>query len=462
MIEKFEIKVNKWKRKINKKALGVAMFMIFGAISIFAMDMTNNYKRQKQLAQDGYNKAMYEIVGYIKNIEIELNKLQLTNTTKLTSTTLANIWRQSNLAKSNLESLPVKQEAMQNASKYLSQLSDYSYVLLKQVVSGKSISQEEYKQVANMYIESKELALVMEDIYDDLNIGRLHWDELQKQGDKELPNVEVAQAISNVEKIDKTFQEYEGLIYDGAFSDHLLTQLPKALGQNEFSQEEAKEYLNEVFGKNNIEYIKELGESSGKVDLYNFEMKRKSSECISNISVTKKGCKIYLMLGDRRVTKSEIDIDKAKELGKEFLKKLGMDNMKDTYYLTVENMAIINFAPYQEDTILYPDLVKVKIALDTGEICSIESQGYLFNHEIRKDLNPKISEEKAKAVINKNIEISSSNLCIIPTESKTEVLAYEFKGKNSEREFLIFVNAITGVEEKILLILNTPGGILTM
>ncbi|MNP52532.1 Sporulation protein YpeB [compost metagenome] len=111
---------------------------------------------------------------------------------------------------------------------------------------------------------------------------------------------------------------------------------------------------------------------------------------------------------------------------------------------------------------MYPDLAKVKIALDTGEVCSVELQGYIFNHRERKDVNPTISMEQAKSVINKNIKIDSEDLAIIPTDSRTEVLVYEFKGTIDERNFLIYVNAKTGQEEKVLLIIDTPGGILTM
>ena len=53
-------------------------------------------------------------------------------------------------------------------------------------------------------------------------------------------------------------------------------------------------------------------------------------------------------------------------------------------------------------------------------------------------------------------------MAIIPTDSKGEVLTYEFKGKVNEREYLIYINANEKKEEKILIIMDTPGGILTM
>ena len=56
----------------------------------------------------------------------------------------------------------------------------------------------------------------------------------------------------------------------------------------------------------------------------------------------------------------------------------------------------------------------------------------------------------------------SEGLAIIPTDSKDEVLTYEFKGMVGNREFLIYINAETAQEEKVLMIRETPGGILTM
>ncbi len=458
-MEKFEKFINNIKEKINKKALGVAIFMVFAAISIFAMEMTNNFKRQKQQMQDEYNKAMYEMVGYINNVENELTKLEVTSTPKMMITTLASIWKNSNLAKENLDSLPASENSMENASKYLSQLSDYAYMLLKQTVSQEELTDEEYDSIVNLSENAKELSDVMQDIYDDLNKGRIKWDELEKESNEELGEVTT---VSNIAKIGKTFQEYEGLIYDGAFSDHLLNQVPKSLIGNEVSIEDARSKIEEIFSLEQIEYINDTGESNGLIDLYNFEVKLKDNENIRNISITKKDAKLYLMLSDRKVEQDNISMEEAKQIGKDFLSKLGIDNMKDTYYLKTENMAIINYAALQGDVILYPDLVKVKVALDNGEVCSVEAQGYIFNHINRDNVNPKITLKEAKSKLNSNIEVISEDLAIIPTESKNEILTYEFKGKVNKKEFLIYINANTGEEERVLLILETEGGILTM
>jgi len=104
----------------------------------------------------------------------------------------------------------------------------------------------------------------------------------------------------------------------------------------------------------------------------------------------------------------------------------------------------------------------IKISLETGEVCSYESKGYIFNHIKRDNITPKITMDEARNVIKQKEYILSEGLAIIPTDFNTEILVYEFKGKIDETEFLVYINANTAAEEKVLLILNTPGGILTI
>lgn len=459
MIEKIEIKLNKLKKKVNKKVLNVAIFMTFGALIIFSLEMTNNFKRQKNLVQDEYNKSMYLAVSYINNVEVDLAKLLVTSTPKMSAVTLADIWKQANLAKECLEQIPVGQNSMANASKYLTQVSDFSYTLMKQNISDIKLTEEEYEKLKHIYEDSSKLSSKMSDIYDDLNAGRIKWDELEKIGNEKLPDNDISNSISEV---GKTFQNYEGLIYDGAFSDHLLSSEPKFLSQKEISEDDAKKYIEEVIlNDEKIEKIEFKGESNGKIELYNFDVTLDSKQK-RTISITKNDCKLYLMIGDKKVKGQNISVDEAKKRGMEFLNKLGIDNMIETYYQKTENMIVINYAATQDGVILYPDLIKVKISLDDGKVYGVEAAGYIFNHTTRNNLKPSISQEKAKSILNSSLEIISSDMALIPTESNSEILTYEFKGKIDNREFLIYINADNAREEKVLLVIDNKNGVLTM
>ena len=136
--------------------------------------------------------------------------------------------------------------------------------------------------------------------------------------------------------------------------------------------------------------------------------------------------------------------------------------MEESYYIIQENIITINYLYKQENVLIYPDLVKLKIALDNGEILGVETTGYLNSHTKREFLKPVISKEEAREKINPKLNVYQENLAIIPTEWKTEILCYEFKGKVDETEFLVYINAQNGREENILVIKETPGGVLVM
>jgi len=162
------------------------------------------------------------------------------------------------------------------------------------------------------------------------------------------------------------------------------------------------------------------------------------------------------------VSEEKISREEANKIGKEFLNRIGFENMEESYFMIQENIITINYLYKQENILIYPDLIKVKIALDNGEILGIETTGYLNSHIERTDTNPNITIEEAKEKLNPKLNIQKQQMAIIPTEWKTEVLCYEFKGKVDETEFLVYINAKNGREENILVIKETPGGILTM
>ena len=79
---------------------------------------------------------------------------------------------------------------------------------------------------------------------------------------------------------------------------------------------------------------------------------------------------------------------------------------------------------------------------------------------LEQSLQPLKSPQKKK--LNKDLEIQSEGLAVIPTEWQTEILCYEFKGKIEDKEFLVYINADTLVTEKIYILLDTPGGTLAI
>ena len=169
------------------------------------------------------------------------------------------------------------------------------------------------------------------------------------------------------------------------------------------------------------------------------------------------------MANSTRDVKAEvINQEQANEIGQKFLESRGIMHVKPTYYLKQNGIVTINYAYVQDDVTVYPDLIKLKVALDNGEILGMETSGYLNSHTQRTFVTPKISIDEAREKINKNLEIVSEGMAMIPTEYQTEILCWEFKGIVEDRQFLVYINVETGKEEDVLVILETPNGTLTM
>lgn len=294
--------------------------------------------------------------------------------------------------------------------------------------------------------------------------GRISWKELTKDTKTAFAQQVDNLSVATFSNIDENFGEYAGLIYDGAFSEHMESAEKKGLTGEEIDEKRAKQIAKEFIGEDRIQELNSNGLiENGNIQVYDFNAKINDNGNNNNltISIAKKGGHIVNMNYNREVKAEVISQNEANEKGKEFLNLRGISNMKATYYLKEGGIVTINYAYEQNGVTIYPDLIKVKVALDNGEILGVETSGYLNNHTERTFTKAKISMEEAKSKLNKSLEITSEGMAIIPTEWKTEILCYEFKGKIDDTDFLVYTNVKTGREENILVIIDTPNGILT-
>ena len=446
----------------NKKIIvWIVLIILIGIIIALGYNLNKKNKESILANENLYNQSLYELIYYMDNVQNYLAKSTISNSATHGAETLTNLWREANLAQTYLSMLPMQAQELENTEKFLNQVSDYSYSLSRKNIQGEKLSDEDLKNLEELHKYSMQINNVVNQISFDLNAGNMKWSDLT--GEK---NVSFAQQVSTdfnfADTLEENLHEYSGLIYDGAYSEHIVSVEKKGLKGDKISEEDAKKKAIEFVGENNIEEISSLGYSEkAAVPAYTFTIKNKNQENIT-ISISETGGSIVYMTSDREVSVENLTYEQANEKGKEFLNQKGFENMRQTYYLKNEGVITINYAYLQDGVLMYPDLIKLKVALDNGQILGIETTGYLNNHTQRDISKVKITKEQAKEKLNKNLNIQSEILAIIPTEWKTEKLCYEFKGKVQETEYLVYINAENGEEEQILIITNTPNGVLTM
>ncbi len=448
------------KKETRSRALSISLIalalILVGGAGIYQYAKAENYERQ---VTNQYTRAFQDLVDSVGDLNTTLAKGAVASTPVMLSDIANDVYRQATFAQANLGQLPIAHVELDNTAKFLSQVGDYTYSISKKVMGGGSITDAEYKELASLSEYSNTLLQNLQNMLSDLYAGNLSFSEIEQKSSK---GVEGSFA-GGMETVENEFQEYPSLIYDGPFSDHINKMEAKHLrSSTEISQQEAEQKARTFLHNEHISTIEFTGESDGTIATYCFSGTGDDGTHMA-IEVTKKDGYILYMLENRSVPQRSIGIEQATKAGADFLVSNGIMGMKETYWEIQNNIATINYAFVQDGITMYPDLIKIKVALDNGEIMGFESKGFLMSHEdVRALPEITVSKEDAQAKISKNLEIQSYALCVIPLDTGREALCHEFKGTFDGRTYLLYINAATGAEERILMLEQTAEGTLTI
>ena len=435
---KVKSKLIDWKNRLKKGHMLSIIVVLFSIIVILAILIYKKQTEYRQASENSYNMAFYEVVDYVQNVEVFLAKSLITNSPESSAESLTNVWREANLAQAYLAQLPISSNELENTNKFLNQVSEYSYSLYRKNLNDEELSDEDLKNLKDLHEYSVELENTLNQLSADINGGRISWGELTDKG-----TIAFAQQVSNISQdsfsnLEQNFHEYSGLIYDGAFSEHITRAEKVGLTGENIDEQAAQDKAKELFDSNNIKEVTSYGKSEGDITSFDFGITFNDNST-ATVSISEKGGHVIYMNKNRDVSAEILSQEEADKKAKEYLEQHGFKNMKETYYLKESGIVTINYAYVQDDVIMYPDLIKVKVALDDGEILGIETSGYLNSHTKRDIKEPKVTVEEAKKSLNKDLTIESEELTIIPTEWKAEILCWEFEGNVEGLDFIVYV-----------------------
>ncbi len=444
----------------NNSRTNAIIYTVLGVIAVlmtvWAIYERGEKNKLKAELENQYSRAFYEMADYVNDIETELRKGMLVKSPAQLASISGNIYRLSNSAKACLGELPISEIQLDNTAKFLSQVGDYTYVLSQSSINGEKITDRQCKEIESLTDYAESLNSAINEIKNGVSDGTVSFTDKKGNGVVSA----AGDILSDLQNVEKSFEEYPSLIYDGPFSEHIENrQSPLINASEEISMESARAAAADFIKTDVSKVIFECDTQNSAIDAYNFYA---DLDTRVNISISKRGGFVIYFLKNRDVTEEKIGFNDAVKLGEEYLGLVGFTSMKNSYYDKAGGVATVNYAYEQDGITCYSDLIKVKVALDNGEILGMEANGYLMNHEKRNISGPKLSENEARKYLSSHLNIENSSLVLVPKDSMREVLCYEFKGSFKGRNYIIYINANNGREEKILMLIESENGILTV
>ena len=427
--------------------LSAALLVVTG----FAIRERNKSQRYLLMIENQYSRAFEQLNSSLNNISMAVEKTVYVSSAKKMSSLSAEIFSEAELAKSALSELPMGESNISTIYRFLSQVGNYALTVSKNITSENTVTDKQRDELKVLSSTAQAVTQVINDAGIEYN-SLEQWAQVVED---RLNNAINEQGLAaSLTQLEEDLSDYPTLIYDGPYSDHILEKEPlMTTTAYEYSVDEALDKARQVVGENSNLQFEDM--QNGKIKGYRF------TDNNVNVTVSQMGGYVVYMRKNRMVGDSLLSYEQALSKAERFLENMQINNMVDTYFYTDNGVCVINFAYLDGQTICYTDLIKVGVAMDTGEIMLLETAGYLTNHTERAFQTPSYTAEQAAAQINSDLEIEKSSVTLIPTDSGGEVRCYEFLCKGEEnQEILVYINLQTLVEEQIYILLKNDGGTL--
>ncbi|MCR4440648.1 MAG: germination protein YpeB [Peptococcaceae bacterium] len=446
--------MKKW-RSMLIPGLLVAALLVTGAWGY------GEYRTRQHLqnrAESQYQKDALELSWHLDNISGQLAQLMVTSSREKNVIGLATLWRDVFAAQSSIGGLPLAFIPLSNTEKFLSDAGEAAFGILKRVVQGAGeLTKKDKEIIAQLYDRSKTLKGDMNKLSARVLDRDLNWTEVETAAVNQNKKLQDNTILDGFELMEKKMEEYPELNL-GKDLDPVKPDTRVVREDKKIDVEQAKKAAREWWYSPGDEHaVKVVYQGVGDIPEYGLEITPSPGENEPvYISVSKLDGTVIWAVKPRAINAPGIDFSEAERRALAFLQKRGFENVVTVNVAQEDDSAVYTFVPRQGEVLLYPDQLKVMVALDNGEINGFEGASYYMYHRERTLEAPALSEKDLRKLISPNLKVELVRPALISSGRGMEVLTWEVRGSYENEKFVIFYNAQTGSEEEITRITPPP------
>jgi len=423
--------------------------------------VANEYRT---IANNQNQRSLQDFAAQLDELETDMAKGQVANSATQMSYYLGQAFSRSQAASQNLAQLPAEQTGLSYMGQFLTQTGDFARTLSQRLAGGGTLTAAETKTLSDIHGRLLEVNRKVQDLVLRMNTENLAWTDPKPKFNLGWTRIQLAEAAAEgqegvagsvrggLDQLDASLQKLPPFDYTGEFSSRSV-QKPLGLPAGEVSKEQAQSIAKEFLAK--VGYPGVVPQFTGDVQEpfagYVFQHAQ------AYVEVSRQGGVVRIYRDQRPLQVRTLGLDEAKRKAMDILK-----GMPGSLVLTSteDNGAYVQVEAVSEENgiRLYPDKVRIMVALDNGQITGYDATPFWAFHHARELPAPKLTLAQAASKLHTGLKVSESRKALIAMPGNREVLSYEFRGRYQGEDYLLYINAVSGTEEKIQRIIHTPRG----
>ena len=421
---------------LGTACLALAAIVTAGAFRLSDMTLTS---------ENSARATLYEMVSVTEDMDNSLAKLRVSSGVEEQRRLLTEVLVNTALMENVLERLPLDQLTGPSLSDFINRTNAHARAMLKRLASGKTLTSEQKEELISLYEINSRLSSELTTLANEMSEKDLKKFLAGKEGTMSESFSKMGQGIRGEEEIS-----------DAPFSDEGNVGKNKLSSLEEITSTEAEEKVNEYFGGYHVSKVRYTGETTAlEINCYNFVLTDENGVEIY-ASVSKNGGKLVFFNTYEECHQKNFDLETCDTLAKGFLKELGIDNVEAVWLSDGGMVANLTYVSSEGGVRAYPDMIRVRVCEEKGRVVGVDLSGYLLNHE-KRSLKAGISKSAAQELLSDGLEVTASNLALIPVDDK-QVLCYEFACNFGEEQYLVYLDANTGAEVELFRVRQSAQG----
>ncbi|HBW36590.1 PepSY1/2 domain-containing protein [Desulfosporosinus sp. BICA1-9] len=418
-----------------------------------------------RLADENNNRrALTDFASHLDQLETDLAKGDVASNPAQKILYLSQVSSKSDSALKDFAQIPAEQAGLSYVGQFLTQSGDFAKTLAQRIAGGGTMTTEEEKTLRDMHERLMPVNQKVQDLITRIDTENLVWTDPAPSIKQRLGfGTQVAEASadgsetlsksvrSGLDQLDASLQKLPPFSYTGEYATRVVEK-PLGLPAGEVTRDQAlakvRDFLSKIGYANTTPELD--GETQGELGGYKWKINEAYME------VSRQGGVITLFRDQRSIEPRTISIEEAAKKANAALQSLGWQlviTSSEDFGSYVQFDAVVE----ENGVRIYPDKVRLMIALDNGKLVGLDTVPYYAFHHSRT-FPKKLTMDQVLRKLRPNFQVVESRLAVIVKSGNQEIYCYEFRGRYQGEEYLLYLNAATGVEENIRRIIKTPRG----